>query len=214
MVNLDTWEWVIDASSDKVKKHPTWSEDFKSNTNEDHDNDENVDSIIGRLVPTPSQTNSSDAIGPDGFVIMSFDRSSDRAQKKDSIDAMDVDVTELKKRNFLDDFSASHVPSDGIVFSGQFDLVLKGHGTPSEKDKVLFVARGHTDQDEPYIVHNTATLRAFSIRVILSAAVYHEFRIFPHDVTEAFFQSKQNLTRKIFIRIKKVELKSNAITGD
>lgn len=160
MLTLDTDEGVIDAPIDKVKKHHKRSGDSESNNNEDHNNDKKVDIIISRLLPTPSQTDSSDDIGPDEFAVISVDRNSHRKQKKDFIDAMDVEVSGLEKRYVWDVVSASDVPSDRIVLGGTFDLVLKGHGTLSEKTKVRFVAHSHKDREKHYIVHDTAALRA------------------------------------------------------
>lgn len=132
-----------------------------------------MDNIISRLLPTPSQTDSSDAIGPDEFVVMSVNRNSDRVHKKDFIDVMDIEVVGLKKRILWDVVSENVVPSDGIVLGGRYDLILKGHGTPSEKAKVRFVAQGHKDRDKSYIALDIATLRTSSIRFILSATAYY-----------------------------------------
>lgn len=134
--------------------------------------------MITFLLLTTSQTDFSDAIGPGKFFIMSFDRSSNQAQKKYFIDAMDFEVARLKKQNLCDAVSACSVPSDGIVLGGSFDLVLKFYGTPSENSKARLVVQGHKDCEKPYIVRATATLHASLIRVIIPTAAYHEFWIF------------------------------------
>lgn len=59
-----------------------------------------------------------------------------------------------------------------------FELILKGYGLPSEKTKARFIAQGYKDCDKHHIVNDAATLRAFSIRIISSAASYHKLRIF------------------------------------
>lgn len=81
-------------------------------------------------------------------------------------------------------------------------MTLKNSNTPDENAKVRYVAQGYKDHEKPYLVHDMSTLRISSIRVIMSVAAVMKFRLFSHEVTQAYLQSKSHLTRKIFIRPK------------
>lgn len=51
-----------------------------------------------------------------------------------------------------------------------------------------------------------ATLRASLIRLILSTAAYHGFRLFSHDVKQAYLQSKYERSRQIYIQTEKEDM--------
>lgn len=80
--------------------------------------------------------------------------------------------------------------------------------------KIRFVAQGFHDKDKPFMVPNTSKLRSSSIRLILSAASIHKFLSFSHNVTQAYLQMKQKITRKIYIRIKKQDRESFGLEED
>lgn len=75
---------------------------------------------------------------------------------------------------------------DELFLGGRCDSVLNDYGTLFEKNKVRFVEQSYKNCDKSHTVHDTATLRAFLIRAVLSAAPYHKFRIFFHKVTQAY----------------------------
>lgn len=100
----------------------------------------------------------------------------------------------------------SYIASDATIIGGQFELTTKNYGTPTEKAKVRFIAHGFSYKDKSIVIHDT--LRAASIRLPLSASSFHRFCLFSRDVTQAYPQSKYLLTRKIFIRIKDIDLKT------
>lgn len=64
------------------------------------------------------------------------------------------------------------------------------------------------------MVHNIITLRQSSTRVITSVAAIKKFRIFSHDVTQAYLQSEDRLTRKVFLLLKRVDMAHLGISGD
>lgn len=82
---------------------------------------------------------------------------------------------------------------------GRFVLTLKEFGTHNETPKARYVAQGHMDKEKEFLVHNTTILRQRSIRIIVSFAAVKGYRIFSHDVQQAYLQSDEELTRKIFI---------------
>lgn len=79
--------------------------------------------------------------------------------------------------------------------------------TPDEMAKVRYVAKGYSNRYKPYLVHDTSTLRISSIRIAVSISSVMRFRLFSHDVTQAYLQIKSNLSRNAFIRPKKDERK-------
>lgn len=68
---------------------------------------------------------------------------------------------------------------------------------------MIYVSQGYKNDEKPFIVIYTATLPASSIRLIISGESVLEFRIFLHDGTQAYLQSKNKLTRNLYIRPKK-----------
>lgn len=121
---------------------------------------------------------------------MSVYHNSDRAKKKDFVEAMDAVLGEIIKTSQWEVINEYDVSQNEISFGGSFDLVLKIHETPTENVKLRFIAQRYIDRDKPYIVHGIAMLRASSIKVILSAVFYYGFLIFSYDVTQAYLQSK------------------------
>lgn len=100
------------------------------------------------------------------------------------------------------------------VLSGRFVLSIKKIGSTNEKKKARYIAQGYSNKEKPYIVHDTATLRSSSIRFILSVAAIKVFRLFSHDVNQAYIQSKDNLGRRIFILPKQEDLDILCVTDD
>lgn len=64
-----------------------------------------------------------------------------------------------------------------------------------KKAKARIVAQGCRTDQKNLNVHDTSTLGTLSIRVTLSAAAAHGMRIFSHDISHAYLQSKDKLAR-------------------
>lgn len=128
--------------------------------------------------------------------------------------AKKLEIDGLKNRKVWKVVHRSEVPADSNVLGGRFVLAVKNIGTKDEKAKARYIAQGHKDKDKPYMVHDTSTLRASSVRVILSVAAVKGFRIFSHDVNQAYVQSKDKLTRKIFVLPKKRDLEMLGVSED
>lgn len=64
------------------------------------------------------------------------------------------------------------------------------------------------------MVHCIATLLASSVHIIPFGAVVKYFRIFSHDFNQAYFQSRDKLTSKIFILRKQEDSYILVITED
>lgn len=120
----------------------------------------------------------------------------------------------LKLWNVWSFVSSSDVPGDSNVLGGIFILTLRNHGTPSEKSKVRYVSQGYNHVAKPFIVHDTTTLRASSIILILTGAAVLWFRIFSHYVTQAYLKSKDNFTRNVYLRPKSLYLAKLGLHAD
>ena len=80
--------------------------------------------------------------------------------------------------------------------------------------KAHYIAQGHKDKQKPFIVHNITTLRQSSIKIIVSTAAVRNFRLFSHDVTQAYLQSDEEMSREIYLRPKVEDRKYFRVTGD
>ena len=109
-------------------------------------------------------------------------------------------------------------------FGGRFILALNNAGTDGELAiaialhngllKARYVAQGHRDMDKSYMVHNITNLRQSSTRIIVSVAAIKGFRIFSHDVTQAYFQSEEKLTPQVFLLPKKTDVEHFGLSQD
>lgn len=86
------------------------------------------------------------------------------------------------------------------VIQGRFVYTIKNAGTTEEQPKARFVAQGHNDKAKPFVVHNLATLRQRSTRLLVSTSEVLDFRLFAHDITQAYLQSRQAFTRQVYLR--------------
>ena len=100
------------------------------------------------------------------------------------------------------------------ILGGRFACTMKNVGTESEKRKARYVAQGHKDKEMPFIVHNIKTLRRSPIKIIVSTAAVRNSLFFSHDVTQADFQSDEEMSWEIYLRPKEGDRKYFRVTGD
>lgn len=62
------------------------------------------------------------------------------------------------------------------------------------------MAQGHSDKCKPFVVHNLATLRQRSTRLLVSTSAVMRLRVFAHDITQAYLQSRNRFTRRLYLR--------------
>ena len=106
------------------------------------------------------------------------------------------------------------LPRDANPLGGRFVLTIKGFGTEEEKPKARFVVQGHMDKDKEFMVHNTTNLRQRSVRVIVSFAAVMGHRIFSYDVKQAYLQSEEELSRKVYKLPKRKDFKFFNLTEE
>lgn len=107
-----------------------------------------------------SSDSKDDQLPIDTLVVKILKNSDERAQYPDFKSAMEIEVNVFKARGMWQKVLRSDTVKDGIIIGGRFLLTLKNYGTPTEKAKVRYVAQGYNDREQPYIVHDMATLRA------------------------------------------------------
>lgn len=81
-------------------------------------------------------------------------------------------------------------------------LILKNYQALQEVPSVRYVAQSYTDEMKHILAHDVTALRPTSTRLLLSIYKILNFRLFIHDVTHAYTQAKEYLTRTIYLRPK------------
>lgn len=83
---------------------------------------------------------------------------------------------------------------------------LKKAGTNYKTPKALFVAQGFSDREKDFIIHKVTSFRQRAVRIIVSFSSLHGYRIFSHDVTQAYTRSDDSLSRELFLQRKPTEV--------
>ena len=134
---------------------------------------------------------------------------SERFQK-----AKEQEVEVLNSRGTWEIVKKSDVPTGANVLGGRFVLALKNVGTENEQDKARFVAQGFADKEKDFLIHNVTSVRQSSVRVLLSFAANKGYRMYSHDVRQAYSQSAEPLTREIYLQPKRNDVQFFGIQED
>jgi len=110
------------------------------------------------------------------------------------------EVGGLRDRGTFTTVREADVPRSANVIGGRFVYTIKQVGTAGEFAKARFVAQGHRDKAKWYVVHNLATMRQRSTRLLVSTAANMRWRLFAHDITQAYLQSQDAFSRLLFLR--------------
>jgi len=92
------------------------------------------------------------------------------------------------------------VPNGASIMGGRFVPEIKNPSTEVEKAKARFVLQRHMDNDKPFVVHNVPTPRQSFTRIVVSTSANEGFRLFLHDVNQAYLQSRDALTTPIYLK--------------
>ena len=106
------------------------------------------------------------------------------------------------------------IPENANILAGSFVCTLRNVGTENEKPKARYFDQGHKDKEKPFTVHNITTLRSSSVKIIVSTTAVRDFRLFSHDVTQAYLQNDEEMSREIYLRRKEGDRKYFRVTGD
>jgi len=86
------------------------------------------------------------------------------------------------------------------VLGGRMVKVIKRVNTVDVSAKTRFIGQGNTEKATDIVVHNLSALRQRFTKILVSTSAVLGFRIFFHNVTQAFLQIKDKLSRKVFVR--------------
>ena len=93
------------------------------------------------------------------------------------------------------------------IVPSRYVLAIKhGQKDTPPKLKARFVLGGHRDRDKNQIVHDSCTVRAESIRLLIAFASIFNLSLSTADWKQGYIQSKSKLLRKVFIRPRDMEL--------
>lgn len=84
------------------------------------------------------------------------------------------------------------MPDGANILSGRFVHTLKNVDTAEEEPKSRFVVQGDRDKAKAFVVHNLATLRQRSTRLLVSTAAILGLQLFADDITQAYLQSEDS----------------------
>ena len=112
------------------------------------------------------------------------------------------EIQGLEERGVWEKMSKALQPKNANVLGGRFVLTLKKAGTKDETLKARFVAQGFSDREKDIAIHNVTSLRQSSVRIIASFAASLGHGVFSHDVTQAYTQSDDCLSRELFLQPK------------
>jgi Reverse transcriptase (RNA-dependent DNA polymerase) len=110
-----------------------------------------------------------------------------------------AEIDGLIKRDTWEVVRKRDLPADANVLCGRFVMTIKNIGTPEEMYKARFVVQGHKDREKAFLTHNSATLRHSSVKLLVSIAAIMGFRIWTHDVTQAYTQAADCLVRDVYL---------------
>jgi Reverse transcriptase (RNA-dependent DNA polymerase) len=92
------------------------------------------------------------------------------------------------------------VSNDANILGGRFVLSIKDEGTENEVWKARIVVQGYLDHLKTSLVHDTATSRQHSSRLLVGLAASFGFRLFSTDVTQAYLQSSENILKDVYVK--------------
>jgi len=115
-------------------------------------------------------------------------------------EAATKEVGGLRDRGTFTTVREADVPRAANIIGGRFVNTLKQVGTAEEFATARFVAQGYRDKAKWYVVHNLKTMRQRSTRLLVSTAFNIRWRLFAHDITQAYLQSQDAFSRLLFLR--------------
>lgn len=161
--------------------------------------DRRLNAVSG-AVPVNGSRN--DEISVDEFIVELLKEGDPRIYQRDFEEAKKKKIAGLCRRKIWHKVKRGELKSDSNVMGGRFIYSLKSYETSPEMAKVRYVAEGYSDKDKPFMVHDAGSLRASFIRIVLSTAACLRFRVFSHNITQIYLQSKYKMSRDVFIEPK------------
>lgn len=97
---------------------------------------------------------------------------------------------------------------------GRFVLLLTNIRTPQEIAKAWYVAQGFSGNLKHEMVHNETFLRPALVRGILSTAADLGFRLYCHDMVQAYLQLLAPLSIEVYLQPNQEDQKTLGLLHD
>lgn len=123
-----------------------------------------------------------------------------KISSQDDLEARAAEVHGLMARSAFKKVHEHSVPPRAVVLKSRFVDAIKNIGTPKELTKTQYVVQWNNDKEKPFIAHNNSTLRQSSTKLLVSTCAVLNFRIFSHEFTQAYLQSKDTISRTIYVK--------------
>lgn len=143
------------------------------------------------------QPNNDNDFSTDSYPTEVLLKSDPRSKSKEMAEAIQKEVRGFFARQTFKVVLRKEVPDDGNVLSGRFAPAIKSTEDGEDKYKACLVIDGHHDKQNNLMVHNSATLKPQSFRLVLAQA--NDFGVWTAEVTQVYLQSTDPLLRAIFI---------------
>lgn len=86
------------------------------------------------------------------------------------------------------------------IIGARFMLSLENSDTPGGITVAQYISNGFSDPEKSFTVREVITLWPASIRLNLTIAAIFKLRLFTSDVSQAYHQSREPFSQKIYVR--------------
>lgn len=114
-------------------------------------------------------------------------------------DLVKAKMKKVKARKIWTEVLEKIILRDANIVGGRRFLTLKNCLTPDKTANVRYVPQGFKDLLKGSLAHAVTALRPASICIILCIVAILNMRLFSHDVTQAYPQSKEKPSRRAYL---------------